>query len=114
MRSKICSLISFLMLFICTLPFAASGEASKRDTPLSAKELAQYQMCRESTDCIAVANGCCGCPPSGKVAWINKKYQSRFKALFKESCHCPQIVGAPCGYEMKPRCVASQCTGLAL
>jgi hypothetical protein len=74
--------------------------------PLNSQQLASFQACSATSDCVLETNGCC-CA----FAAINKTRQTEFRAQFACSvvCDCAFTTGTLC-----PVCAQSACTTVTL
>jgi hypothetical protein len=76
----------------CLLIAAPAQSGPKGKTKKAAAEVAE---CQDDTDCVLVAEGCCGCNEGGKQRAVPKKaretYEKKRAAICKNTM-CPQLM----------------------
>src|SRR5437868_335577 len=72
----------------------ASAQARAKKAPARAKTAATAE-CQADTECVLVADGCCGCSEGGKQRAVPRKgrdaYEKKRKAVCRETM-CPQLM----------------------
>ena len=76
-------------------------------------DVKDFQGCSADSECVAVAQGCCGCGGGGKNVAINKKFLARYNKALLFQCTgtlCPAVISNDISCIAPPVCRQSRCT----
>lgn len=98
------SLIIALVLFLAAC--SSSNESANKNSN-------EMRACTTDSECISVANNCCGCTAGGSNKAINSTKQKQWSKLYLKECSqviCSTVMSKHKSCSAIPACVKGQCT----
>lgn len=99
------------ILLIASLLLSSFACATAKES-ITETTNARLKACVVDSDCVSVADSCCGCTGGGRNMVISSKEQKNWKKIHAQACKstiCPSMMSKHASCSATPMCVKGQC-----